>query len=1038
MYVFFFFVRHSKESSETRRTSRSRFSVRHRSSTADKEHKSVQTSTNQTTLRITAINEPLNKETEQKRLEEEIQKRKIRVEQWRAKRRIMLGIDKVRQQSVVQTTKGKFWSLENECDDDDEEDLENIFIPSVSLKCGVAAVRKTLISSQAEKQREAIECATQVAACTTIEKIDHDEEDPLDKFMESIAKEVKGFRKNNTTKAITTIKQEQLSNNNKGSIIQIIKKTIKNESVEPTGTVSIANDHHHDLSIVKTEHMDTNDQTSLVPSLVTVRSDVVKSAKEKSVIMEQDIDGLEYSSEEETTESNEELDCISAMNSKKSKLDIMIINHDKIYYRPFRKEFYTAISEIANMTEAEVAAYRKELDDINVVGKRCPRPIKTWSQCITSAKILQFLKKLNYENPTPIQAQALPIILSGKNMIGISKTGSGKTLAFLLPMFRHIIDQPPLNDGDGPIAIIMAPTRELALQTTRECKKFAKLFDIRCIAVYGGTSVSEQIAQLKRGAEIIVCTPGRLVDMLTANNGRVTNVRRVTYVVVDEADRMFDMGFEPQMTKILDSIRPDRQIVMFSATFPKKMEILVRKNLYKPIEVIVGGRSIVCKDIIQNIVILDDDDEQKYLKLLELLGIYQPQGSVLVFVDTQEHCDELLNKLMNNFYPCMSLHGGIDQYDRDSIITDFKNGDMPLLIATSVAARGLDVKHLILVVNYDCPNHFEDYVHRCGRTGRAGNIGYAYTFITPTEERYAGNIIEALKTSAVPIPEELILLWDNYVKKMKAIGIEVKVGSGGFSGHGSYEFNSSETQLKKKQKCMQAAAAMGLVDFDEEEESQVIDQQIQSLFTKSKIKIKTKDKASVNQNEETSSSTTVNDVASKLKLATKTAARLTLAKCETRDSIQEATISLFQDGGTLNPGISSRVVAQQRANELNRKLNYQKPEEEIQVTENVFKIFEEELEINDFPQNARSKILSKETRTHICEYADVDISVHGQYFPNNKEVTQGDRKLYLHIESSTAYGLQLAKEEITRLIKEEMMKMQNPALQLVNRGRYRV
>ncbi|CAF4421884.1 unnamed protein product, partial [Rotaria sp. Silwood2] len=165
---------------------------------------------------------------------------------------------------------------------------------------------------------------------------------------------------------------------------------------------------------------------------------------------------------------------------------------------------------------------------------------------------------------------------------------------------------------------------------------------------------------------------------------------------------------------------------------------------------------------------------------------------------------------------------------------------------------------------------------------------------------------------------------------------------------------------------------------------------------------------------------------------------LTLAKCETRDSIQEATISLFQDGGTLNPGISSRVVAQQRANELNRKLNYQKPEEEIQVTENVFKIFEEELEINDFPQNARSKILSKETRTHICEYADVDISVHGQYFPNNKEVTQGDRKLYLHIESSTAYGLQLAKEEITRLIKEEMMKMQNPALQLVNRGRYRV
>ncbi|CAF1073639.1 unnamed protein product [Rotaria sp. Silwood1] len=1007
--------KHSKESSETRRTSRSRSPVRYRSSTADKERKSIQTSTNQTTSIITTTNEPLNKETEQKRLEEEIQKRKIRVEQWRAERRIMLGIDKVRRQSAAQATKSKFWSLENECDDDDEEDLQNVCIPSVSLKRDVAAVRKTY------KQQEAIERATQAAACTTVEKIDDDEDDPLDRFMESITKEVKDFRENN----------------NKGSIIQIVKKTIKNESVESSGIVLTANDHDDGLSIVKTEPMDTNDQTSLAPSLVTIRSGVAKSAKEKGLIMEQDMDGLEYSSEEEITESNEDLDSISGMNSKKSKLDMMITNHDKIYYRPFRKEFYTAISEIANMTEAEVAAYRKELDDINVVGKRCPRPIKTWSQCITSTKILQVLKKLNYENPTPIQAQALPIILSGRNMIGISKTGSGKTLAFLLPMFRHIIDQPSLNDGDGPIAIIMTPTRELALQTTRECKKFAKLFDIRCIAVYGGTSISEQIAQLKRGAEIIVCTPGRLVDMLTANNGRVTNVRRVTYIIVDEADRMFDMGFEPQVTKILHSIRHDRQIVMFSATFPKKMEALMRKNLYKPIEVTVGGRSIVCKDIIQNIVIFDDDDEQKYLKLLELLGIYQPQGSILVFVDTQEHCDELMNKLMSNLYPCMSLHGGIDQYDRDSIITDFKNGDIPLLIATSVAARGLDVKNLTLVINYDCPNHYEDYVHRCGRTGRAGHIGYAYTFITPTQERYAGNIIEALKTSNAPIPEELTLLWDNYVKKVKAMGIEVKVGSGGFSGHGSYEFNSSEIQLKKKQKSIQAVA-MGLADFDEEEESQVIDQQIQSLFNKSKINIKTNDKTLVNQNEETNGSTTVNDIASKLKLATQVAARLTFTKSETRDAIQEATTSLFQHGGILNTGVSNRIVAQQRANELNRKLHYEKPEEEIQVTLNVSKIFQEELEINDFPQNVRSKILSKETRAHICEYADVDISVHGQYFSNNKEVTQDDRKLYLHIESSTAYSLQLAKEEITRLIKEEMMKMQNPALQLVNRGRYKV
>ncbi|CAF3829698.1 unnamed protein product, partial [Rotaria sp. Silwood1] len=867
---------------------------------------------------------------------------------------------------------GKSWSLENERDDD-EEDLQNVVIPQFSLGY------KTLTSSQADNQQETIKHVAQPTAL--IKYVEHDEEDPLDKYMESIEKEIKSFHENNT-KVITTITQAQLANNSNGSIIKIITKTVKNESIKPSDTVPTTNDHHNNSSIVEIQSMDTDDSVS---SLVTICNDVAKHAKEKGPIMEQDIYGLEYSSEEEDTKRNEDLDDdISSMGSKKSKLDIMITNHDKIYYQPF-----------------QVAAYRKELDNIKIVGKQCPRPIKTWSQCLTSDKILQTLKKHKYEKPTPIQAQALPIILS---------------------------------------AIIITPTRELALQTTKECKKFAKLFNIRCVAVYGGTNISNQIAQLKRGAEIIVCTPGRLVDMLTANNGRITNLRRVTYVVVDEADRMFDMGFEPQIrmsislfqvTKILDSIHPDRQIVMFSATFPKKLEVLACKYLDKPIEVTVGGRSIVCKDIIQNVIILADDEE-KYLKLLELLGLYQSQGLILVFVDTQEHCDELMKKLMNNHYPCMSLHGGIDQSDRHSIIIDFKNGDIPLIIATSVAVRGLDIKDLILVVNYDCPNHYEDYVHRCGRTGRAGNIGYAYTFLTPAQERYAGNIIEALKTSGAYIPEELILLWNDYVKKNEDMGIKIKVRVGGFHGRSNYETNSLETQSKNMQ-----AAAMGLVDLDDDEESQIIDQQIQCLFNKSKKSIKIKCNVPINQNEEISDSTITNDVASKLELAMKRAARLTLNKSETRDSIQGPTTSLFQHVNTLNSAVSSYIVAYQRASELNRKLNYQKSKEEIQVTENASKIFEEELEINDFPQNVRSKIIRKKTLAHICECADVDIFVRGQYYSNN-QVVQNDKKFYLQIQSLTEHSLQLAKEEVTRLIKEEMMKMQKSALQLVNRGRYKV
>lgn len=221
--------------------------------------------------------------------------------------------------------------------------------------------------------------------------------------------------------------------------------------------------------------------------------------------------------------------------------------------------------------------------------------------------------------------------------------------------------------------------------------------------------------------------------------------------------------------RIIDNVRPDRQTVMFSATFPRQMEALARRILQRPIEVQVGGRSIVCKDVEQHAVILEED--QKFLKLLELLGLYQEHGSIIVFVDKQENADILLKELMRAAYNCLSLHGGIDQFDRDSTIVDFKNGKVKLLVATSVAARGLDVKQLILVINYDCPNHYEDYVHRCGRTGRAGNKGFAYTFITPEQSKYAGDIVKAFELAAVPVPESLRSLWETYKSKQEAEGI---------------------------------------------------------------------------------------------------------------------------------------------------------------------------------------------------------------------------------------------------------------------------
>jgi len=447
---------------------------------------------------------------------------------------------------------------------------------------------------------------------------------------------------------------------------------------------------------------------------------------------------------------------------------------------PFRKNFYSEPSELADMTEAELADLRLELDGIKVAGKDVPKPVQKWSQCGLNVQSLEVIRKLGYERPTAIQMQAIPAIMSGRDVIGVAKTGSGKTIAFLLPMFRHIRDQRPLEGSDGPIGLIMTPTRELATQIHKECKPFLKAMGLRAVCAYGGAPIKDQIADLKRGAEIIVCTPGRMIDLLAANSGRVTNLRRVTYVVLDEADRMFDMGFEPQVMKIFANIRPNRQTILFSATMPRIMDALAKKTLQSPVEITVGGRSVVAQEITQIVEVREE--KEKFHRLLELLGeLYNvdEDARTLIFVDRQEKADDLLKDLMRKGYPCMSIHGGKDQIDRDSTIDDFKAGVIPIMIATSVAARGLDVKQLKLVVNFDAPNHLEDYVHRAGRTGRAGNTGTAVTFVTEDQEQYSVGIAKALEQSGQPVPERLNEMRKSFRDKVKTGKMKDSSGFGG-------------------------------------------------------------------------------------------------------------------------------------------------------------------------------------------------------------------------------------------------------------------
>eukprot|EP00106_Octopus_bimaculoides_P003129 XP_014770571.1 PREDICTED: probable ATP-dependent RNA helicase DDX46 isoform X3 [Octopus bimaculoides] len=825
----------------------------------------------------------------------------------------------------------------------------------------------------------------------------NDEIDPLDAYMMSVNEEVKQIRDKNSD------------------------KTQDNAPKAESGP-SVNN---------------AQNKVTMIKAVVKKKED---TSKLKGELMENNVDAMEYSSEEE----EEDLDVTMAGMVKKKK-ELTLVDHTRIYYAPFRKNFYVEVPEIARMTQVEVEELRLDLEGIKVHGKGCPKTIRTWAQCGVSKKIMDALKKHGYEKPTPIQAQAIPAIMSGRDLIGIAKTGSGKTVAFLLPMFRHIMDQGPLEEGDGPISVIMTPTRELAMQITSECRKFTKSLGLRAVCVYGGTGISEQIAELKRGCEIIVCTPGRMIDMLAANNGRVTNLRRCTYVVLDEADRMFDMGFEPQVMRIVDNIRPDRQLVMFSATFPRQMEALARHILTKPIEVQVGGRSVVCKDVEQHVILLDED--QKFFKLLELLGIYQELGSVLVFVDKQEHADEVMKELLKHAYPCMSLHGGIDQYDRDSTILDFKNGTIKLLVATSVAARGLDVKHLILVINYDCPNHYEDYVHRCGRTGRAGNKGFAFTFITPDQEKYSIDIIKALELSGAPVPPDLEKMWNDYKERAKAAGKIIK-SSSGFKGKG-FKFDESEAQLADDRK-KQQKAALGLQDSDEEDAGFDIEQHIEDMFaSRKKVTDVTKPVVPVpmqqqqQQQQQQASQTNVTNQ-QKLELAKRVAARINIAKKlgpESQDIIQQAASAILKGGGVSAPQVASKTIAEQTAEKINAKLGYRPAAEEEkegqeQSTE-TFKRYEEELEINDFPQTARWKVTSKEALAQICEYSEAGITVRGTFIPTGKEPKEGERKLYLAIEATNELAVQKAKKEITRLIKDELVRLQN-SYQPTSKGRYKV
>ncbi|VFQ78545.1 unnamed protein product [Cuscuta campestris] len=437
---------------------------------------------------------------------------------------------------------------------------------------------------------------------------------------------------------------------------------------------------------------------------------------------------------------------------KKKIEPIPALDHSSIDYEPFNKDFYEEDPSISGMSEQEVIEYRNSLA-IRVSGFDVPRPVKTFKHCGFSAELMKAISKQAFEKPTPIQCQALPIALSGRDIIGIAKTGSGKTAAFVLPMVVHIMDQAEVGKDEGPIGVICAPTRELAHQIYVEAKKFAKSHGVRVAAVYGGMSKLEQFKELKAGCEVVVATPGRLIDMIKM---KAVTMLRATYLVLDEADRMFDLGFEPQIRSIVGQIRPDRQTLLFSATMPRKVEKLAREILSDPVRVTVGEIGMANEDITQMVQVLHSDAEKLPWLFEKLPGLID-DGDVLVFASKKATVDDIESQLSERGFKVTALHGDKDQSSRMEILQKFKAGTYHVLIATDVAARGLDIKSIKSVVNFDVAKDMDMHVHRIGRTGRAGDKdGTAYTLITQKEARFAGELVNSLITAGQNVSDELM------------------------------------------------------------------------------------------------------------------------------------------------------------------------------------------------------------------------------------------------------------------------------------------
>ncbi|KAM1155260.1 hypothetical protein ACFX13_026762 [Malus domestica] len=403
---------------------------------------------------------------------------------------------------------------------------------------------------------------------------------------------------------------------------------------------------------------------------------------------------------------------------------------------------------------------------VDASGEDIPPPVDTFVEIDLAECLNENIKRCKYVKPTPIQRHAIPIAMAGRDLMACAQTGSGKTAAFCFPIISGV-----LNNGVGlspargvdrgvcPSALILSPTRELAGQIHEEAKKFGYQSGVKIAVAYGGAPISQQLRILDRGCDILVATPGRLVDMIERSRVSLSNIK---YLALDEADRMLDMGFEPQIRRIVEQMDMPRsgarQTLLFSATFPDEIQRLAADFLSNYIFLSVGRVGSSTGLIAQRVELVEDMDKRNHLmKLLsqQANGAHGKVALTLVFVETKRSADSLENWLRMNRFPAIAIHGDKVQMEREQALRLFKCGKTPILVATDVASRGLDIPHVSHVINFDLPKSIDDYVHRIGRTGRAGNSGLATAFFNAKNQPLAKGLIELMQESNQEVPSWL-------------------------------------------------------------------------------------------------------------------------------------------------------------------------------------------------------------------------------------------------------------------------------------------